>query len=508
MCLAWSPSAILAQEEGCVFGDRGRNQVFIQTIPGVGQVTYISGPHFECDGGVQIWADSAVAYENDGMSHLLGTVRYLEAGRELLADEARYFSRLGRLQAQGNMSIRDDAQGSSIENGELLYLRRTEFRDEETMTVAVGPDGRRPEALLMPTAPDSGQADSEPGTPYSVVSDRMFLAGADFTAAGTVQILRDGLLAFADSAEFRQAEGNLLLVGSARVKGETYDLEGGTITMASPDEATNEIEALRDARLASDDILLTSARIVVFMRDDALERLVATEMSFEGEAPPDSLEAGRPEASVEGFVLTADSLEVTASAQTVDRVFAAGTARSVSTTRDSLNVELLPEIARSDWLEGDTVIVTFAPTQPGAESGQEMTVETITALVGARSLYRLEPSDSTSPSEGAIAPAVHYVVGNQITIVMSDGQIEGMQVAGQTQGVHFEPLSRSSDTDTTATNADSTTVIDTTAVIDTLSNETPRPSAGLGEHPPEHPTRDAWSSPMDAPRKERTWTHP
>jgi len=443
------------------------------------------------------------------MSHLLGSVRYLEAGRELLADEARYFSDLGRLQAQGNMSIRDDAQGSSIENGELVYLRRTEFRDEETMTVVVGPDGVRPHAVLTPPSPDSGQADAVPGEPYSVVSDRMFLAGAsDFTAAGTVEILRDGLLAFADSAEFRQTEGNLLLEGSARVKGETYDLEGRTITMASPDAATSQIEALRDARLASDDVVLTSARIVVFMRDDALERLVATSMDIEGEEPPDSAEAMRPEASVEDFVLTADSLEITAPDQKVERVFAAGTARSVSTSADSLNIELLPEIARSDWLEGDTIVVKFRPAQPGAGAGEELTVETITASVGARSLYRLEPSDSTAQPEDEVAPAVHYVVGDQITIEMSDGRIEGMQVVGRTQGVHFEPLSRSSTPiDSTGTNADSTQVIDTTATIDTLFSETPDRSAGLAEHPPEQPTRDSWSSLPDAPRKEKTWIH-
>ena len=117
-------------------------------------------------------------------------------------------------------------------------------------------------------------------------------------------------------------------------------------------------------------------------------------------------------------------------------------------------------------------------------------------------------TDTTSPSEGEIPPAIHYVVGEQITIVMNDGQIEGMQVEGQTQGVHFEPLSRSAQADTIAVNADSTFVIDTTAVIDTLSSEIPRPNAGLTEHPPEQPEREPWASPTDAPRKERTWTHP
>ena len=59
---------------------------------------------------------------------------------------------------------------------------------------------------------------------------------------------------------------------------------------------------------------------------------------------------------MQDFVLTADSLEVRAPNQTVERVFASGSARSVSQAGDSLSVELLPQIAQSDWLEGDTVI--------------------------------------------------------------------------------------------------------------------------------------------------------
>jgi lipopolysaccharide export system protein LptA len=494
-----TPVSVVAQD-GCEGGDQGNDLVNIQTIPGVGQVTYITRPHFVCEGGVQIWADSAVAYQDEGVSHLIGAVRYLEAGRELLADEARYFSNLGRLQAQGHLSVRDEAQGLSIENGALVYLRRTEFREEETMTVVTGTDGVRPKAILTPP-PDSTNLDADPGEPYTVVGDRIFLSGSSyFTSAGTVEIVRDGLLAYADSAEFDQAEGDLLLEGSARVEGDAYDLEGRTITMVSPHAATSEIQALRDARLASEDILLTSARIVVFLRNDELERLVATSMDFDDGAPPDSTEATRPEATVESFVLTADSLEVTAPAQSVERVFAAGTARSVSTSRDSLNVDLLPDIARTDWLEGDTVIVTFRPNESG-DAGENLTVETIVARVGARSLYRLEPSDSTARA-GEEPPAVHYVTGDQITIEMDEGGVQGMQVMGQTQGFHLEPLPPPS------APADSTSVVDTTATRDTLFNAPADPTIkGSSEDPPRQPTGDQLSQTPDAPRKERTWTH-
>ena len=40
--LASLPSHVEGQE-GCVLGDRGRNDTFIQTLPGIGTVTYIGG---------------------------------------------------------------------------------------------------------------------------------------------------------------------------------------------------------------------------------------------------------------------------------------------------------------------------------------------------------------------------------------------------------------------------------------------------------------------------------
>ncbi len=59
--------------------------------------------------------------------------------------------------------------------------------------------------------------------------------------------------------------------------------------------------------------------------------------------------------------------------------------------------------------------------------------------MGARSLYRLLPEDSTSRA-GVDRPAVHYVMGDSITIHMTGGEVQEMQVVGQTRGIHLEPL--------------------------------------------------------------------
>ena len=620
------PGAVQGQE-GCLLGDGGRNDVVNRTLPRVGTITYIGGPHFVCDGTIEIFADSAVYYEERRMSHLIGDVRFFEEARELRAAEARYFTAEGRLQAQGDVVLVDEEQGSRIENGDLVYLPETDFRDMASVTVTREADGTRPRAMLTPPRPASSDTavalpvdsavtspdvavtppdtvevappgpaagdvptGAPPPEPYTVVGDRIYMEGSGyFTASGDVEIVRDSLYAFADSAEYDESGGTLILEGSARVDGATYELTGRRITMTDPGGSSSRVRAEREARLTGEDVLLTSAQITVVLLNGALDRLVATPLARPGRAGPtpsmgdraprsgrpspeeaadtadaaaDSLALQRPEAFVQDFVLTADSLEVSAPGERIQRVFAAGSARSVSTARDSLNVDVLPEAARNDWLEGDTVVIRFpgAPpvpplavpdadtlasemplipeTQPrpgdsmvegrpaGADtvpamarqpadtpgetptpptdttsvlvadtaSPAELPVDTVTGAVlaatdttpdpesapdpeagapspdsllrsadgdeetdpeeiiargRARSLYRLPPDDSTFRA-GSDAPAVHYVVGQEIRIRLDAGEVDEMRVMGQTRGVHLEPLRRATADSTTA----------------------------------------------------------
>jgi len=633
--VALTPRSGSAQE-GCILGQRGNDVVDSQVLPGIGRVTYISNPHFVCDRGVEIFADSAVAYGDRGMSHLMGSVHYTEDRRELRAAEARYFSNEGRLQAEGDVIVVDDEQGSSIRDGDLVYLLQTEFREESEMTVTTGADGIRPTAVLTPP-PDTTRAedadettpegaDARPPEPYRVVADRIFLQGSGyFTGSGDVVIERDSLFAYADSAEYDQDGEGLALVGGARVVGSSYELTGRRITMADPGGPASEVRALREARLTGEDVDLTAARIVVVLREGDLERLVATPLGpdtrggTESGETADSVDLQRPEAYVQEFVLDADSLEVRAPGERLQRVFAAGDARSVSTARDSLNTDVLPEIARRDWLEGDTVIIRFAGAEPvpplmdatpeavpgleevlpdsaaatdsappregapgvvptptadsapvtpvvadtlsdveadtasaAAESpserggdaasasaeipsvaeasageyappapdlaavpdtGGEREVEEIIARVGARSLYRLPPSDSTFQA-GRDAPAVHYVVGDEIRIHLERGEVLGMTVTGQTRGVHLEPLGRSARTDSaavpdsavagdTSVVADTAVARDTSAVADTST--TPLPTVertSQGRFPPQ-PSKNPDGS--IRPQEEHPW---
>ena len=469
LACALNPSGIEAQED-CEFVAPTRSMVFT-TLTGGATITYLGGPHMLCGEGIEIWADSAVEYSAQRLQHMMGSVRFIDANGELNADEARYFTEQGRLQATGHVFVQDTIQGFTIENGNLVYLRATDFRDEPQMTVTTAADGIRPHAILQmkpaeprPTDAEPPEADTiaesvepessplmdptpeERGSPYIVDGDRIFIQGDNyFRATGNVEIERDSLNAFADSVEYDQVAGRILLEGSARVDGPTYDLVGRTITLGMDGDDIDELRAVEQAVLTADDLELRSPEIRIYLRDDLLHRLVAVMPPVRSVRLPDEDEPARPIALAEDFQLTADSIEVMAPAEVLERIFAGGAARSVSRARDSLNVEVLPEIARTDWLEGDTVIVTFVPVDsaastPGADSAQsEYRIDRIVARVDARSLYRLPPSDTTA-RPGEDPPAVHYVLGDEITILMAEGEVDRMEVVGQTRGVHLEPV--------------------------------------------------------------------
>ena len=455
-----SPANLEGQlQEGCAFGDEGNDVYQRVALPGGETIHYVTNPHFECGDGVRIWADSAVAYSASSMTHLIGAVRYLDRARELSSDEARYFSNVGRLQAQGHVYVKDLQDGSVVENGDLIYLRETDFRPEETMTVTVAADGIRPRASMTVEPSDSSATFADPtGPQYVIVGDEIVFRGSsDFSSRGRVEIQQDSMLAFADSAQYERAMDRLLLRGSARVERSDYDLMGRAIDVLSPGGQRSEIRAVRDATLTSSDLEISSQQIFMHLSGGALERLVAVPL------PADSLleavgtlEVVRPVAVTEEFELVADSLEINAPGDELERVFAAGHARSVSSSRDSLNIGSLPEIARNDWIEGDTIIFLFTASaldstvvDEAVDSlASEGRLERIVAKQAARTLYRIPSSDSTAQA-GVDPPSVHYVVGDQITLLMSEGDIEHMEVVGRTRGMHLEPFAVTQRADST-----------------------------------------------------------
>jgi len=498
-------------------------------------VTYVSRPRLACEGGIRINADSLVSFEATGFNQLFGSVFFEDETRSLVSRNARYFDQVGRLEADGDVELTDKGSGNVIRGQNLLYLRAVEpMRPVEELTVW----GGRSQALLYPGAgreefPPEPAGDTlaalardtlavlvqdtvavpvpdtlagpvrdtlaapaqPPRVPYDVTADRIFLRGESyFQASGTVEVVRDSLHAFADTLRYDQQAERLLLTADARVDQDRFDLSGREILIFLPGDTIRRVEARGNGHLVGEELDLEAPFIRMAFTGGQLDALWAVPLRPEQEldvtvgvrrlpAELDSADLARPEARSTDFHVVADSLEVDAPGEVIERLFAVGTARAVSSGRDSLNTPDTPELIRQDWIEGDTVVAFFgeAPRESEADSTRYV-LERLEARGEAASLYRLEPDSARSeeaeeegepgaegappgeppaeeppaqeepaaPEEAEASavirpgrePAVHYVIAGEIVIVFRDGQVERMEVKGLKQGIHLDPTGR------------------------------------------------------------------
>jgi len=593
-----------AGREGCdLVRSRRLNSILTQ---GGERITYISGPLvFQCEDGTRIQADSVVDFESTRFRRLLGGVEIDRPDTRLVADRVHQSDDAGRIEAWGSVEVEERGSETRMVGDSLIFLESGPNRPVNELTVM----GERPFAVLrLAGEGDSGTGGAgtpEPGAvqpetpraaeaapPDTVFADLLEMEGESrFVATGSVQVRRADMDAYGDSLNFDRSENVANLFGTpddlARIDGEAFDLVARRVDLFMAGGALHEILAVDRARLTGQDVEMDAPRIRIFMTDGEMDRLVALRMrTGEQEAEPgteptatatlpDSIapsgagrvssaveeaehsepsvlegggDAGRPRATAEDFVLRADSIEVNAPGQALDRVFAVGNARGESLGRDSLNTPDMPEIIRNDWIEGDTVVAHFVPTDTlglesdtgpradveprtdldpradagpdiepdadseadhdeGGEGRPEYSLDRLVAIGSARSLYRLAPqdtvsvvsvdeegeneetevtgvgpeaapeddvqpedvvqedgvspensptaADSTAVSDSVFAadsagatrsirprrpPAIHYVVGDRITIVLADGEVERMEVEGQTRGIYLEPV--------------------------------------------------------------------
>ncbi len=420
-------------------------------------------------------ADSSVTFEATSFTQLFGNVIFRDPERELRSDRAQYFDRVGRLQAQGSVLLTTLEDGSWVTGEDLVLLQVTEDRAEEEVTVRQG----RPHAHLVPRASTDSPAVSDslgapgpepedvaPPDPYEIDADVIHLVGDRlFQARGRVEVVNQSLQSYADSLEFQQDIGRVSLFENARVissdtvSGDNLDLRGDTITMSVPNNQIEEMESRGHAQLLADEVDMRGPSIRLIFENEEIEsvfavrRMVAGPESGVGPADyPDSL-AGpiQPLALAEDFRLTGDSIEADLVDGELDEVIAIGTARGVSTARDSLNTEDTNELIRNDWIEGDTITATFGsvPAAPEDSAGPEADsletaaaterqLELLVARGDARTLYRATQEPETSGAGEPCALEINYVLGDEIRLFMKDGAVERMEVENP-EGINLQP---------------------------------------------------------------------
>ena len=360
--------------------------------------------------------------------------------------------------------------------------------------VVVSQDSAAAAPVPSPGAPPASPPPPD-RTPYEIRARRMYLEGSRyFRASGNVTINRDSVDAVADSVEYDEGAGTFLLSKDASLTTTAYELTAATILLDIPQDEIRNVLARHDALLEGESLWLLAPTISLGLTEGRMEHLTALQApradSVEAEPggdpatpvagrrrspPPEVQDMGlesfpeRPHAFAEDFLLWADSIDVLAPNEILEEVWAMGAAHGESLARDSLNTADTETIAERDWLEGDTIVAIFVPNADSAAvevdslTGMEVVyppsgggegpagaqadsaryrLDRVIARVNARTLYRMAATDSTVVEEDGRL-AIHYVLGDEITIFMNEGEVDRMEVAGETRGIHLEPLATS-----------------------------------------------------------------
>jgi lipopolysaccharide export system protein LptA len=436
-------------QQACDFSGTGEAGV-------VGGAYYLKVARMTCS-DMRIRADSATVFQESSTYRLFGNVFIDNADITLRARNAQYYPDNGLINAQGSVVVERKADGTRITGAENLVFNRagSSGRTEDVLTVS----GGRPKAVLPPRPREDAPPDS---LPYEITANRIVVRGEErLEASGNVEILRGDLDARANDVLYLGDTGQLRLTGSASLDVETYMLTGGLILVTMVDDEIQEVVARQNAQLTGD-FTLDGGMIEIQMRDGVLDRVTAGPDGQAGArqrpqaAQPDSAAAAPRQASAiaDEYTITGERVIIEVDGDRLESLDARGAARVVSTAADSINAADTPEIARRDWIEGETILATFTipdtlaadssgAAMPDSAAAGKPRLEMLFARVNARALVRMPAADTTNASDPACdVPgrfAVHYVIGDSITIRLAEGTVEDMEVIGQVEGHHWEP---------------------------------------------------------------------
>lgn len=395
------------------------------------------------------------------------------------------------------------------------------------------PSAEDPSAEIPPEDPPAPQLPPVELPPYEIEAERFVVEGRQaFRAVNDVVLVRDSLRATGDTLYYDQGSGAMSLRGDPRVGDGRFDLTAQSVSITPAAPGNENILARGDASLSGAAVAIEAPAIRLFLDGGDLGRLVAlatvpadspaTQPDTAGMTPGDQARVAemiaavtepdtantldsvpRPSAYAEDLTLVADSIEVLSPAQTLRALTAVGTARVVAVRADSAD-EDTPEVARSDWMEGDTVVASFLPPSPGRGSGTgpraagRALLETLVAAGNARSLYRVPPDTTIAADEHHPTgpPPLHWTQGERITMHLADGEVVRMLVEGQTVGYHFEPQPHSHDSHDSTTAVDST-VADWTAAADSMAADSTAVVDSMVVDPTTVDTTDVASTPAD-----------
>ncbi|UCG87439.1 MAG: hypothetical protein JSW71_02530 [Gemmatimonadota bacterium] len=354
---------------------------------------------------VTVWrmgSDSVAHYVRIGRADFVGSVWFRDSTVELTARRASYFEADDRVEAYGNVVLRNRETGSELTGPNLTYWRPLPgVRDAGELHAT-----RRPVVEYRPAGDHTQE-------PYLIRAEQVRLRGDHQAwASGAVTIDRSDFSAQGDSTALDLNTGDGLLIGHAEARGTdsvSYDLTGHRIAFRLVNDQLSWVQAQGMADATS-----SEWRVV----GDTIEFNLADDMIQSGIVWGDSV---RPRAMSEKYTVSADSLEIDSPDQVLTEVRGFGTARATAKADSTA--------AEADWMAGDTLIVRFDSTANGSR-----TISELIAAGNAQAFYRIfDEADSTA------APALNYSRGLRIIARFKDEAVERVDVIGAADGVYLEP---------------------------------------------------------------------
>jgi len=371
-------------------------------------------------------ADSAEQFQAAGIVNLYGNVVYEEPNKmQITATHATYFTREGRLYADGNVVATQLATGSTFMGPSIEYFRST---PERPFSRLVAPS--RSTATLIEK--DSAGRKSPP----TIVEANRFEDAGDslLMAWGDVRIDREKINATSDSAAFDKVTEKSRLIRSARIvnrdTAQRFTLVGDTIDMFSKARKLDRVVARHKSVATRSDLILNAEVIDIRLKEQELEEAFA-------------FGAGRAKATTPQQDVMADSMRIRLADKQVREVRAVGDAMALGSP-DSLKITTKDK----DVLRGDSIFAFFdstaadsaktaAPAPAAAAKSDSNTgpkVKEIRALGNASSLFHI------ASSKGRQAPpSINYVRGVRIYVNFDTGAVRDVRVDSAASGVYLEP---------------------------------------------------------------------
>ncbi len=418
-----------------------------------------------------------------------------------VGDSLDYDQEVGAMRILGDASVEDSGfrlEGRSVAvtptaglDEEILAREEAELTGDEVLMTAPairlfledGEVGRLVALPTVPPVPDDGQ-------------EGLDTTGLTRGDAERVRAMAEAAAAAA-AAEDSLSQPDSLIRPS--VVAAAFNLTGDSIEVLSPGQLLDVVTAVGAARadaMAQDSLV-----------DDGLPEIARNDWMEGGTiiaefAPVDSVEDAAAGPGASGRRARLETLTAVDDARSFYRLHTSDTTRTDADTTGAAPVADPQASPPAEELP-PTTVEAAATTEEAATPTEEADAS------GSEERPTSDDCDADG-TDGEHRPELHYVSGNRITIFLEGRKVVKMEVKGQTQGYHFEPVPpdcESAAADSAAVAPDTTTTPPDTTAAQPDTTRPPRPpSTTPARHaasrpplpPSTAPTRHA--PPVRAPR--------